>query len=51
MLTILQTMPNLGVCTCKGRATIQRELDMLEEWADRELMKFNKGECEVLPLG
>lgn len=51
MLTILQMMLNLGVCTCKGRATIQRDLDRLEEWADRELMKFDKGKCKVLPLG
>lgn len=44
-------MPNLGVCTCKGRATIQRDLDRLAEWADRELMKFDNGKCTVLPLG
>ena len=33
MLTILQMAPNWGaaVCTCEGRAAIQRDLDRLEE--------------------
>ncbi|KAK4827027.1 hypothetical protein QYF61_013161 [Mycteria americana] len=39
------------VDTSEGRATLQEELDRLEEWANNNLMKFNKGECKVLHLG
>ena len=28
-----------------------QELDMLEKWADRNLVKFIKGNCKVLHLG
>jgi len=36
--------------TPKGCVTIQRDLDRLDKWADRNLMKFSKEKCQVLCL-
>ncbi|KAK4825798.1 hypothetical protein QYF61_002382 [Mycteria americana] len=34
----------------EGRAAIQRNFDRLEKWIDKNLMKFTRGKCKVLPL-
>ena len=35
----------------EGCATIQQDLDRLESWAGRNLIKCNKSKCRVLHMG
>ncbi|PKU37934.1 rna-directed dna polymerase from mobile element jockey-like [Limosa lapponica baueri] len=37
--------------TLEGRATLQEDLDRLEEWAKKDFMKFNKDNCKFLHPG
>jgi len=39
------------VDTSEGRATLQEDLDRLEERATKNIMKFSKDKCKVLHLG
>ncbi|GAB0181118.1 mitochondrial enolase superfamily member 1 [Grus japonensis] len=39
------------VDTSEGRPTLQEDLDRLEEWANKNLMKFNKFTCKVCHPG
>jgi len=40
----------VAVDMLKGRATIQRQLERLEEWANQILMKSSNNNCKVLCL-
>lgn len=46
-----ETKPRGTINMPEGRAATQRDLGRVEEWANRNLMKFNKDECKVLHWG
>ncbi|PKU48926.1 rna-directed dna polymerase from mobile element jockey-like [Limosa lapponica baueri] len=45
------TKLSVEVDASEGRATLQEDLDRLEEWVNKNLMKFNKDKCKVMHLG
>ncbi|KAK4830782.1 hypothetical protein QYF61_013615 [Mycteria americana] len=49
--TIRYTKLGGGADTPDGRAAVQTDLNRLEKWAGRNLMKFNQRKCKGLHLG